>query len=241
MRIKLMAMVLGVAAVALIALACTETTVLPPDREPPGVTVSGEGSVFGEPDVARLSLGVDVEASTVGDARARAAEAMNAMLDALKDGGVEEEDIQTTRFTVQPRYDFVDGRRELRGFAVSNVVTAKIRNIDDTGQLIDEALSAGGDLARIESLSFTIDDPSALEDEARRLAVVEARSKAETLADEAGASLGPPRSISETRAPMPITFDEVRALEVAEDLPDTPIQLGELEVRVQVQVVYELE
>jgi len=231
----------GIAALGLLAFACTnETTVLPPSQELPGVTVSGSGSAFGEPDVAELSLGVEAEAAGVSEARSRAAEAMEAMLTALKDGGVADEDIQTTRFSVQPRFDYIDGRQELRGFVVTNIVIAKIREIDDTGGLIDSALEAGGDLARVDNLRFTIDDPSALEEQARQEAMAEARRKAETLAQAAGVELGPPRSISESGGPQPVPF-ELRSVPGAGELAATPIEVGELEVRVQVQVVYALE
>lgn len=231
----------GALALGLFALACsTETTVLPPGREAPGVSVSGSGSVFGEPDVAVLTLGVEAEGASVGEARSQAATAMDAMLSALKDGGVADDDIQTTRFSVQPRFDFIDGRQILRGFIVSNVVTAKIRTIDDTGDLIDAAVDAGGDLARVQNLRFTIDDPSALEDEARRLAMQEAKRKAETLADAAGVELGAPRNISESGGAVPIAF-RAAAFDAEFQLEaGTPIEVGELEVRVQVQVVYGL-
>ncbi len=233
---------IGVAALGLLALACSgDTTVLPPSQERPGISVSGSGSAFGEPDVAVLSVGVEAEAERVSEARSQAAESMEAMLAALREGGVAEEDIQTTRFSVQPRFDFVDRRQVLRGFVVNNLVTAKIRNIDDTGRLIDAALAEGGDLARVENLRFTIDDPSELEEQARKEAIDEARRKAETLADEAGVDLGPPRSISESRAPVaPIAFGRVAGLEAVADV-ETPIEVGELEVRIDVQVVYALE
>ena len=234
-------LLVGALALGLVALACTtETTVLPPGREAPGVNVSGSGSVFGEPDVAVLTLGVEAEAASVGEARTQAATAMDAMLSALKDGGVADDDIQTTRFSVQPRFDFIDGRQILRGFIVSNEVTAKIRAIDDTGVLIDAAVDAGGDLARVQNLRFTIDDPSALEDEARRLAMREAKRKAETLADEAGVELGAPRNISESGGAMPIAFGAAAFDAEFQLEAGTPIEVGELEVRVRVQVVYGL-
>jgi hypothetical protein len=228
-----------VAAFGLLLLACTdETTVLPPDREPSGVTVAGQGSALGVPDVAVLTLGVEAEAATVGEARTQAASAMDAMLQALKDGGVDEDDIQTVRFSVQPRYDFEDNRQVLRGFVVTNVATAKVREIDTAGELVDAALAAGGDLSRVDSIGFTIDDPSELEAEARRLAVEEARRRAETLADAAGAELGRVLSITESGGAVPVPGGEVP---VGRDEGETPIEPGEIEVQVQVQVVYELK
>ncbi|MCH8009352.1 MAG: SIMPL domain-containing protein [Chloroflexi bacterium] len=194
-------------AVGLLALACTETTVLPSDRESsPGISVSGIGSVFGEPDVAILTLGVEAQADSVGEARAKAAEAMDAMLTVLKDGGVEDSDIQTSRFSVEPRYNFRDGEQELIGFFVNNLVTVKIRDIDETGTLIDDVVEAGGDLTRVQNLRFTIDDPEELQQEARRLAMENAKSKAETLADAGGVELGAPRSISESSASRAFAF-----------------------------------
>jgi len=231
----------ALAGLALAALACsTETSVVTPDQQAPGVSVSGEGSVFGEPDVAVVTLGVDAQADSVGAAREEAATAMDAMLSALKDGGVEEKDIQTARFSVQPLYDFTDGKQVLRGFSVSNIVTAKIRDIDTTGDLLDAAITAGGDLARVDSLLFTIDDPSTLEAQARVDAMEDARGKAETLAQAGGVGLGDPRSISEGGGAVPLTFEGAEALQAA-DTARSPIELGELEVRVNVQVVYGLE
>lgn len=228
---------------ALFALGCSETTVLPPGSEgTAGISVSGTGSVFGQPDVAVLTVGVEAQAESVGAARDQAAGAMDAVLAALRDGGVEDDDIQTTRFSVQPRYTFQDGDQQLIGFFVDNIVTAKIRNIDDTGDLIDAAVAAGGDLARIEDLRFTIDDPAALEDEARRLAMEDAGSRAETLADAGGVALGQPRSISESGGAVPIPFEALRAdAAFQEGAADTPISVGELEVVINVQVLYDLE
>lgn len=241
MRFKLSVWI-GVMTLGLLALACAEEiTVLSPDQQAPAIDVSGSGTASAAPDVAVLSLGVEAEADSVGEARAQAAEAMDAMLAALKDGGVADEDIQTTSFSVQPRFDVIEQRQVLRGFAVDNIVSVKIRSIDDTGELIDAALAAGGDLARIESVRFTIDDPSSLEDEARQEAMAEARRKAETLAQAAGVNLGRPRSISETGGQLPDRFQAFDGGFADAELAATPIELGELEVRVSVQVVYELE
>lgn len=239
MKTKLLGLI-AIAALGMLALACTsKTTVVSTNQEAPGVTVSGSGSVFGQPDIAVLSLGVSAEADSVGEARSRAADGMNKMLDAMKQNGVDEKDIQTTRFTVQPMYDYTNGKSVLRGFSVDNTVTAKVRKIDDAGKVIDAVLAAGGDLARVDSLQFTIDDPTVLEDQAREKAMTDARHKADALAKAGGVELGLPRTISEVAAPAPINFTGAEFAH-ALDTAQTPIQLGELEVQVTVQVVYEL-
>jgi len=232
----------AVLAGGLVALACTETTVVPPDSESQsGISVNGSGSVFGEPDVAVLTLGVEAQAESVGEARNEAAETMDAVTGALREGGVAEEDIQTTYFSVQPRYNFVEGEQELIGFFVENIVTVKIRNIDDTGTLIDSAVDAGGDETRIDNLTFTIDDPTVLEDEARQLAMDDARARAETLAEAGGVDLGEPQSISESGGARPIAFDGAELAAAQDEAPATTIESGELEVVIDVQVQYAID
>lgn len=239
MRGRLMVVGAALAAIAFAAVGCTEETVIQQPQQQAGVTVTGEGRVTGSPDVAEVTLGVSHEAASVAEARERAAQAMNAMIDALKDNGVDEKDIQTTHLSIEPQYDYEDGKQRLRGYRVTNIVTAKIRDIDATGDVIDAAVAAGGDAAQVQSLRFTIDDLSELQDQARRLAMENAREKAETLADAGGVELGDVVSVSESVSgfpPPPIPF----AREAVQADTGTPIQPGELEVVVTVNVMYEL-
>ena len=239
---RMIAAIVTLFALAVLAFGCTTTKVVTQDSQPEGITVSGTGKATGVPDLGVITLGVDAQADSVGEARRQAAERMDAMLTALKDGGVDEKDLQTTQFSVMPVYDYPDGRQVLRGFVVSNVVTAKIRAIDDTGELIDAAIAAGGDLARIQGVVFTIDDPSELQAEARTKAMADAKSRAETLAQAAGVELGKPRSINESGGPTPIYYDAFRAGEALDQAaPGTPIETGQLQVQVQVSVVYEMK
>jgi uncharacterized protein YggE len=241
MIMKLLALLGAAAALSLFTLGCgTKTTVVTNSSETPGITVSGQGSVFGAPDVAVATLGVQADATTVADARSMAATSMDAMVKALKDGGVADKDIQTTQFSVDPRYDYTNNKQTLIGFTVNNIATVKIHDINKTGELIDAAVSAGGNLARVQSLQFTIDDPSALQNQARQKAMADAKSRATTLAQAAGVQLGAPRSINETGGPTPITFGAADAARLAAQ-PNTPIQTGQLEVQVQVSVIYGLK
>jgi uncharacterized protein YggE len=234
----------GLALLGLTLVGCGSegTTVVTPAAPTEGISVSGSGSAFGEPDVAVLQLGVSVLKPSVAEAREEAASAMQDVLDSMKDAGVEEKDIQTTLFSVQAEYDYRDDRQELRGFRVTNTVTAKLRDIDKTGEVLDEAVKAGGDLVEVQSVNFTIDDPEELREEARGEAVEDARQKAETLAELAGVKLGKPLSISESGGPVPIPYRAAggMALDVEEAAP-TPIEVGELEVAISVQIVYAIE
>jgi uncharacterized protein YggE len=227
---------------ALGAIGCTrETTVVDSGQQINGITVTGQASVFGEPDIALLTLGVDANAATVAEARTQAADSMTAMRDALTSGGVSEEDILTSRFSISPRYSTAQ-EPQIIGFTVSNLATVKIREIDSTGDLIDAAVGAGGDRARVEGLSFTIDDPTALEDQAREEAMANARSKAQALAEAGDVTLGTPRAINEGGGPIPVDFAGAELAFAQDDGGSrTQIDAGQLEVQISVTVVYELD
>ena len=205
-----------------------------------GIFVAGQGKVSVVPDIATLRLGVEAREASVAEAQARAAEAMEKVMDALTDSGVAEKDIQTQYFSISPvtKWDRETEEESVIGYRVSNVVAAKIRDIDETGSIIDAVAEAGGDLTRIDSFSFSVDDPSDYYVEARREAVADAEAKAEQLAKLAGVSLGKPIYISEGIQVPPI-YTRGAVYEEAVGLPvETPISPGEMELSLTVQIVY---
>ena len=212
------------------------------DKTEKTVRVSGTGIVAGEPDLVVLSIGVSVERDSVKQARTEAAEAMAGVIESLKANGLADIDIQTKHFSIHQRYDYSKGRREFRGYSVTNTVSAKIRDLDSVGNVIDDAAEAGGDLVEINSIQFTIEDPTTLKMQARVAAMQDAQAKAQTLATEGGVALGKPISISESGGyypPGPVSFDFALADEAA--AIETPIQSGQLQITVRVNVIYEIE
>ena len=206
------------------------------------VQVTGTGTVTGEPDVVVLSIGVSVERDSVKQARADAAEAMTGVIESLKGNGLLDEDIQTQHFSIHQRYDYLKGKREFRGYNVTNTVSAKIRDLDTVGNVIDDAAEAGGDLVEINSIQFTIEDPTKLKMQARVAAMGDAQTKAQTLATEGRVTLGKPISISEPGdfyAPYPTGLGFAFADDA--EAVATPIQSGQLQITVTVNVVYEIE
>lgn len=214
---------------------------------PQGIWVSGRGAVTAEPDIAVLTVGVEVRADTVAEARSQAAVAMSAVIDSLKANGVAEKDIQTRSFSISPQYTYrevVDSRgryneQVLVGYQVSNQSSAKIRDLDTVGPAIDGAAKAGGDLVRIRGISFTIDDSGPLHILAREAAVEQAMATAAQFAELTGVALGKLVYITETSA-APVA--RVAQAEMAMAAPamdaSTPISGGELEVQVTVQAVF---
>jgi hypothetical protein len=232
----------GLLLLALLGAACEgdKVTVATQQAQSLGISVSGEGKASGAPDIAVLTLGVSALAPSVKDARDQAATAMNGVVDSIKGNGVDGKDIQSTQFSIQPEYNYQDNKQELSGYRVTNIVIAKVRNIDNTSKVIDDAVAAGGDLTQVQSIDFTIDDPSKLQDEARGEAVKDAQTKAERLADLAGVKLGKPISISESGVTPPVSSREA-LLGGAAPSAATPIQPGEMEVTLDVQVLYAIE
>jgi uncharacterized protein YggE len=233
----------AVAAVALLAVACNGGDTVVQNQGLSGVTATGTGRAFGEPDVAIINVGVNVQRDTVAQARDDAAAAQQAVIDSLTDNGVAREDIQTVGFSVYPQYNYPPDRPqgEIIGYVVSNVVTAKIRDIDTTGDVLDAATIAGGNDAVVQGVSFTVDDPTELQAEARRQAVERAQQQASQLADAAGANLGRLLSISESGGFIPFERGGA-AFDTAAQVPQaTPIEPGQVEINITVNMQFALD
>ena len=211
------------------------------DSQQAGIWVTGQGETMAAPDIAVLRVGIEAQEATVAEAQVEAVEAMDGVMKSLIDSGVAEKDIQTQYFNIRQvtRWDDVKSENIVIGYQVTNMVSAKIRDIDKAGTIIDAVAAAGGDFIRIDSIDFSIDDPRGYYDEARQEAVADARARAEQLADLAGVSLGQPTYISEgAQSSSPIYrgggiyYDEAMAM------PETSISPGEMEVSLTVQVRY---
>ena len=208
-----------------------------------GINVTGKGQVTAVPDLAILSLGVEATADTVAEARDIAATAMSAIADVLEEQVVAERDIQTQFFSIQPEYSFTERIRVLEGYRVVNNLTVKVRDLDNIGPIIDGAVEAGGDVTRINNISFTLENGADLEDEARTLAIQDAVAKAQQFADETGVTLGKLQFITEISAPRFAEAVRVDAALFAEGIavPPTPISIGETQVTVTVQASYAID
>ena len=209
-----------------------------------GLWTTGEGKVTAVPDMALLRLGIEAEAKTVAKAQRDAAEAMDRVMKALKSNGVSEKDTQTQQFSIYPVRRWLDDekREEVIGYRVTNMLVAKIREIEKAGTIIDAVAEAGGDLARIENISFTVDDPTPYYKEAREKAIEDAMAKAKQIADVAGIELGKLIYVSEGSVYMPPVRDiYMKGESIAPSPSPTPISPGELEFQLIVNMVYEID
>jgi uncharacterized protein len=210
-----------------------------------GLWVSGLGKAAAAPDIVVLSIGVESQQKTVAQAQKDAVEAMNAVMQVLKSSGIADKDIQTSQYNIQQvtRWDEKQSTYEVIGYKVSNTVNAKIRNIDRAGSIIDNAAASGGDLIRVNGISFSVDDPTPFYKIAREKAVVYAMEKAKQMAQLSGVKLGKLLYITESNSYIPPIRDNyMKFAEGASMAPSpTPISAGELEFQVDVQLVYQLD
>jgi hypothetical protein len=197
------------------------------------VTVTGEATVAIAPDAAVIRIGVSSQDKTAREASDANAKQMTAVLAAIKDTGIAERDIQTSRLSLQPQYDpSKSGNARLTGFQANNQVTVRIRDIDKLATVLDRAIAAGAN--EMSGIEFVVSEQSKMLDQARDDAIADARRKAELYAKAAGAKLGNVVSISEEGpAPQPRPMQAMRAGAV-------PIAPGEQTLRSIVTVSYEL-
>lgn len=143
---------------------------------PRTLSLSGSGEVKSAPDMASVTSGVVTQGATAAEALSANTKAMTALFDGLKTSGIAEKDIQTSNFSVQPRYDYNNnngGAPKLVGYDVSNNVTVTVRKIADLGGLLDTLVKAGSN--QINSIGFSdVSQPEAWMDEARRRATADA-------------------------------------------------------------------
>lgn len=203
------------------------------------ITVTGEGRVAAEPDMASISLGVVSEAETASGAMSQTADRADAIIAALLESGVEDRDMQTSDLSLSPiwaedrtRQDRVT--QEVVGFSASTTLRVRVRDLDRLGVVMDAVLSVGANSFR--GLSFGLQDPEPTLADARRAAVADARSKAELFAEAAGVTLGAITSIREGGADR---YDPPM-VEMAMMRDSGPVARGEVTTSAQVTVVWDI-
>jgi uncharacterized protein YggE len=230
-------------AVLLAAVPLAHAQIVPVQPAPEqGISVVGSGIVTATPNVARITLGVEVSDASLANAQAEAARRMDAVVAQLKANGISDNDIHTVSYNVTPQYDNPQGGNTptLRGYQVQNLVDVRSTNVGGLGQLLDTTVSAGA--TRIFGIRFEADDMEGLKSQARDQAMQNARAKAEQLARDAGVSLGRPIVVAEndTGGVNPVQAQPAARAAVGA-APTTPIEPGELQVQTTVRVVWAIQ
>lgn len=205
------------------------------------ISVNGVGRVPTAPDTATVRAGVVTEATTAGDAVEQNSAAMKRVIAALREAGIAEKDLQTESFQVSPRYrprrrDQPDSGPRIDGYNVTNRVRALVRDLEKLGTVLDALVREGSN--QLDGVQFGVADPEPFHEEARKLAVADARRRAETLAAAGGVGVGPVHRIDELGASRPTPGPMLRQMATAE--ASVPIAEGEVVFEVNVRVVYDI-
>jgi uncharacterized protein YggE len=212
----------------------------PPDY-PREFVVSGEGKVFVKPDVATIKIGVKSEGVNAKLVFEENTKKINAILDEIKTLGIEEKDIQTTRYNLTPEYEFPDGRKVFKGYVLEQEIKVKIRNLEKVGEVIEKASQKGANL--ISEISFVVEEPEISLEKAREEAIKKAKEKAEKISQTTGIRLKKILNIYEGSAPPFAIYPIYKSASGEMDLSTiTPqIQPGEQELTVRVTLIYQIK
>lgn len=209
------------------------------------ISVQGQGKVSAVPDIATLNFGVQTGRQKTADGAMRMlTDNMTKVIDAVKAAGVEEKDITTQYLSLNPAYDWNEGRRIDQGFEASQSLVVKVRDLTKISSVLDVAVKAGANQAG--SVGFTIDDPEELRQTAREKAIVDAKMKAQKLAADLGVSLGKMQGFWEDTG----TYGANVVMMRAESMDAggyggggpvaPPFPAGEQEVNVNVNITYRI-
>ena len=225
--------------VGALALGGCSTKVITTDGAAPlyTVTASGTGETLEAPDMAQMYFGATVTASEASSALAQANDIAEEITAAVKDAGVAAEDIQTANVSVYPQQNYEGDTVTITGYQATIQVSVKVRDIEAVGDVIGAASEAGAN--EISGPSFMLDDDAEANAEAIKLAIEDARARAEVMAKASGKSLGEIISVNETGVSAPIYYGGARdSLAAAESVAIEP---GQLNITTSVTVVFELK
>jgi len=215
------------------------------DLSPVTISVNGEGKVMAVPDIAELSFGVQTgRQKTAEQAMEILTNKMTAVIDAVKELGIEEKDIMTQSLSLHPSYDWDEGKRIDEGFEANQNLRVKIRDLDQISAVLSAATVGGANQAG--SVGFTIDDPEELRALAREKAIKNAEEKAQALATQLGKSIGKLKGFNEGGGYYEPMYEKAMAMDSGIGMGGggpvaPPIPAGEQEVMVNVSLVYELK
>ncbi len=231
---------------ALAGIAATAIIMADKENNQDRFSVTGSGTVYAKADIANITVGLKTGTKkTAAEATAESTKKMDAIIKSLKDLGIEEKDIKTTNYNLNPVYNWTEKQGQvLTGYEVSQNVGVKVRDLGKIGDVIAKTTEQGAN--QIGNVSFTIDDEYALKNQARELAITKAKEKAALIAQQTGMRLGEVKSVYESADnAVPVAAYTNAKMEmsagagVALDAPT--IQTGQNEIKVDATLVYEVK
>jgi uncharacterized protein len=200
--------------------------------EPPVVVTSGEGLVQAVPDRAWITITAESRAGNPRDAQRRNSEAMTPVIAKLRAAGIPADAIRTIGYDLQQEWDYVNNQRTSRGYVARNTIDVRVDSIERVGELLEMAVGSGA--TSVGGVRFDLKNRASLERDALRLAVEDARARADAAAAGAGRSIDRILRIDAQTGGPPVPLPRVAMLreQAAADAP--PIAAGQMEIRAQV-------
>lgn len=214
------------------------------------ISVSGKGEVFAVADTGTFNFSVVEEGKLAKDAQTKATEKINKAIDYLKKSGIDEKDIKTLSYNIYPKYEYSGAspcsgyycppqRSTIVGYEVSQTIEVKVRDTEKVGELLSGVGSLG--VSDVSGLSFGIDDEEALKEEARSMAIEDARAQAEKLAKDLGVKIVRIISFSENSGGYPVYLEKAAYGMSGDSVPVAPeIPVGENKISSNVTITYEI-
>lgn len=201
------------------------------------IAVTGAGKVSVIPDMATISLGVNLQRETAKAAREAGAEAMTKVVASIKAQGIADKDITTSMVSLNPVYDYQSSTQRITGYQLQNTVSITVRDLDKLASVLDDAVQGGA--TTVNGVSFDVADRTAAEAQARVAAMTDAKAKADALAGAGGVGITGIASISETVS-TPIWYAPTMSGAAAGAKEDvaTPVLPGSTDVTISVNVSY---
>jgi len=199
----------------------------------PVIVTTGEGVVRRAPDRAWITVAAESRANTAAEAQRANTEAMTAVIDRIKAAGIPAEAIQTSAYTLQPEFDYANGRQTLRDYLARNEVQVRIDTLSKTGEVMAAAVATGA--TNVNNVRFDLKDRDSVEREALRLAVRDARARADAAAAGAGVEIGGVQRIDEQRdQPVVRAMNGLAVMRAAAAPAPVPVEEGQIDIRAQV-------
>lgn len=207
------------------------------------ITVTGEGKVYVKPDIATVTLGLKTDGQSVKDITKKNVDIINKIIKDVKDLKIDEKDIQTTQYSIYPKYNWTEKTGSVPdGYTIEQNVTIKIRNFDNISGVLQIASNNGANT--VSGLTFTVDNPEKARQEARAKAIEQAKANAQNLAKESGISLGKLINVYEGYSPVPVVYNTAKnamGMGAADSVPAPTIQPGQQEVSVSINLTYQVK
>lgn len=212
-----------------------------PGNEPRYITVTGEGKAFIVPDIAVVSFGITKEGTDIPLLVTKTNEEMNAIIKGIKDLGVNEKDIRTTQYSLNPRYEYPEktGERIFKGYEMDQTINVKIRDFKKIGDIYNIATSNGANV--VGDLYFSVDNPEKVQQEARTKAIEQAKTKANSITNASGLRLSRLINVNDGYYPYySATYEKAVGMGGSEvnSAPAPDIQPGQQEVDMTVTLTY---